>query len=611
MHVLDANKGLSGDAFDDAGSRLINLPSTPPSPDHPKLDNRVLLHSQEDHPSLDTFLQSQEIIDLEGGKNALMLGGTANSPFSITSTCDTDEAHASDKDTIIELTSMAKATSDTNDAKNSTPKTAFHSPDPSASPQPHYSDNNSGHEAEFNDAQPMNDIGWSNTALSEPLLEEPLSKSGFGDSDYDLSSELDEIGAEIVDHFEARITSPSDSLVLRNNTRKMLKHAASAGNAEKEQEILSGPQNPSTATHDASAEPSVIFQKDPFASSTVEFTCRKHTSSLFPQQSTVTFCPPFWISADIKGVERRENSVEEIGLKYGKADFFAARAANKLTLNKLTHWSQILNEECDGQEELDLVQTTRQVVHDELNDSNTSLNRLFCTSSSSVLDVNISQPSELDQDTLENIQSAASPGHFPVPHKDVKSPFVAEDLEPVIAKRRGHLKLTRKATSDQMHGSSPSYDEGNFSVTTKRPACQEDIFNSTMSSHSLFLSEAHDISRNPKRKADEISSNTDPIGPEWRLTEPITLPPCHQSLKTTAFGHDQVPVPQPLSTKLSHISSQPSTISESDLTRSNKRRRVERSKFGRLAERLSFAALGGVTVGILVFGSLVYTAPTF
>lgn len=112
-----------------------------------------------------------------------------------------------------------------------------------------------------------------------------------------------------------------------------------------------------------------------------------------------------------------------------------------------------------------------------------------------------------------------------------------------------------------------------------------------------------------KRKAEDISTSTDA---EIEALDPSISPFTGQQLRHLPIRDDSKSVTgtsAPVSRTSASIQTLPSPPTTPEQQTDRETRPVKKVK--RFAERVGFAALGGATVGALVFSSLVYTAPNF
>ncbi|KAH6641665.1 hypothetical protein F5144DRAFT_142314 [Chaetomium tenue] len=113
------------------------------------------------------------------------------------------------------------------------------------------------------------------------------------------------------------------------------------------------------------------------------------------------------------------------------------------------------------------------------------------------------------------------------------------------------------------------------------------------------------IDRKAKRKAEDISTTTD-AEEQWAgsVSEiPSLNPPVDE---TNTQPEPPAETVQEVITSTGHDGEHP-TIGEPE----TQERPVKRARMMRVAERLGYAALGGVTAGAMIVGTLIYTAPTF
>jgi hypothetical protein len=116
----------------------------------------------------------------------------------------------------------------------------------------------------------------------------------------------------------------------------------------------------------------------------------------------------------------------------------------------------------------------------------------------------------------------------------------------------------------------------------------------------------HGIDRKSKRKAEDISDTTDA---EERWADSASKIPSPGPSIDENNTHPESPVEtaQDLIGPSDHGGEHPTAEEQQSL----ERRPVKRARMMRVAERLGYAALGGVTAGAMIVGTLIYTAPTF
>jgi hypothetical protein len=121
--------------------------------------------------------------------------------------------------------------------------------------------------------------------------------------------------------------------------------------------------------------------------------------------------------------------------------------------------------------------------------------------------------------------------------------------------------------------------------------------------------EQMEVGRKAKRKAENISDTTDAEERWAESASKIPSPdPSIDERNTHPDTHPEPPaetVQEP--TKPSDHDGEHSTTREPQTLE----RPVKRARMMRVAERLGYAALGGVTAGAMIVGTLIYTAPTF
>lgn len=113
------------------------------------------------------------------------------------------------------------------------------------------------------------------------------------------------------------------------------------------------------------------------------------------------------------------------------------------------------------------------------------------------------------------------------------------------------------------------------------------------------------VDRKAKRKAEDISDTTDA---EERWAGSISKMPSPDPSIDEKNTHPEFPAEavQELIKPTDHDSEHPTTGDSQ-----TQERPVKRARMMRVAERLGYAALGGVTAGAMIVGTLIYTAPTF
>jgi hypothetical protein len=113
------------------------------------------------------------------------------------------------------------------------------------------------------------------------------------------------------------------------------------------------------------------------------------------------------------------------------------------------------------------------------------------------------------------------------------------------------------------------------------------------------------VDRKAKRKAEDISDTTDA---EERWAGSVSKMPSPGPSVDEMNTHPEPPaeVVQELIKPTDHDNGHPTTGDSQ-----TQERPVKRARMMRVAERLGYAALGGVTAGAMIVGTLIYTAPTF
>ncbi|KAK4121441.1 hypothetical protein N657DRAFT_635997 [Parathielavia appendiculata] len=121
-----------------------------------------------------------------------------------------------------------------------------------------------------------------------------------------------------------------------------------------------------------------------------------------------------------------------------------------------------------------------------------------------------------------------------------------------------------------------------------------------------------------KRKAEEISETTQEqeawAAKATKAPTPAPLLPSErqQQQEQQPESSEQHAEPQPEPVKVPYEPSEPaSQVAVSIASSRAPGRPLKRARMMRVAERLGYAALGGVTAGAMVLGTLIYTAPTF
>lgn len=299
-----------------------------------------------------------------------------------------------------------------------------------------------------------------------------------------------------------------------------------------------------------------------------------------------------------RNTEHHEVSVHSLGQLSGKPDFFQAREHNKIALAEAT--MAPLEHSRPGQKaaaaatddlpladwfpasafELQLYREQQKEIRN---------NHWSDDSEPSVLPN--AQPSAGSADTSTQATSGVPCASYS--HIDgLSDSRILEEVEPTVMEtqktHRGHADSSRTTDRYEM---------------TKLPATQ--------------------LSGKGKRKADEISGLTEAemnqcdgneasSGPDHTHTQRRRLPIIGGSRDPFISNGRIVPTPPPPAVSSPAKSAQsdlPSPTSDPDKQADSVFRPNKRIK--RLVERVGFAALGGATVGALVFSSLVYTAPDF
>ncbi|KAH6627056.1 hypothetical protein B0J18DRAFT_158616 [Chaetomium sp. MPI-SDFR-AT-0129] len=131
--------------------------------------------------------------------------------------------------------------------------------------------------------------------------------------------------------------------------------------------------------------------------------------------------------------------------------------------------------------------------------------------------------------------------------------------------------------------------EPDFSATPIAPALPQTI--------------SDEVPKGLKRKADEISEEQE----QWAAAEDIRVA-LESSLVNEEDGQQQPSVPEPpvaIQEATENVEDSPKAAGPTTERPAKKKRILD------VAERLGYAALGGVTAGAMIVGTLIYTAPTF
>ncbi|KAK4148035.1 uncharacterized protein C8A04DRAFT_23828 [Dichotomopilus funicola] len=131
--------------------------------------------------------------------------------------------------------------------------------------------------------------------------------------------------------------------------------------------------------------------------------------------------------------------------------------------------------------------------------------------------------------------------------------------------------------------------EPDFSATPIAPALPQTI--------------SDEVPKGLKRKADEISEEQE----QWAAAEDIRVA-LESSLVNEEDGQQQPSVPEPpvaIQEATENVEDNPKAAGPTTERPAKKKRILD------VAERLGYAALGGVTAGAMIVGTLIYTAPTF
>jgi hypothetical protein len=110
---------------------------------------------------------------------------------------------------------------------------------------------------------------------------------------------------------------------------------------------------------------------------------------------------------------------------------------------------------------------------------------------------------------------------------------------------------------------------------------------------------------NSKRKAEDISDTTN-VEERWAGSVSKMPSPDPSIHEKNTYPEPPAEAVQELIKPTDHDSEHPTTGDSQ-----NQERPVKRARMMRVAERLGYAALGGVTAGAMIVGTLIYTAPTF
>ncbi len=123
------------------------------------------------------------------------------------------------------------------------------------------------------------------------------------------------------------------------------------------------------------------------------------------------------------------------------------------------------------------------------------------------------------------------------------------------------------------------------------------------------------VSEGKKRKAEAISETTDEQE-QWAAKAAKALSPALSEEEHAGLSKQQPEVPEQQVNEVPEaLPTPPARDNETTPVAVDEpavpERPVKRARMMRIAERLGYAALGGVTAGAMVLGTLIYTAPTF
>jgi len=270
------------------------------------------------------------------------------------------------------------------------------------------------------------------------------------------------------------------------------------------------------------------------------------------------------------------NSAEALGAKTGKVDFFRAREENRMALDaqkaaSSTRPTSSVHALCNTDEPGDepSIFSFGPAAGQTTNSSEEPL--VF----PGVYDhpVALMPPPFIqpDQEILESYTPASPPSLLSSP--------VSLGKDAGACSRRTHLGI-----SDIVDTCQPSAGEGKL----KRKA--DDISETTQEQEQWAAKAARALSPAPSAEEEE-QSRIEPAAMQEHAGEPEPM----EITETSAQGVEDVPAV-------------PSQVPETSQT---PERPIKRARMMRVAERLGYAALGGVTAGAMIVGTLIYTAPTF
>ncbi|KAJ4302309.1 hypothetical protein N0V88_002452 [Collariella sp. IMI 366227] len=283
-------------------------------------------------------------------------------------------------------------------------------------------------------------------------------------------------------------------------------------------------------------------------------------------------------------------AAEILGAKTGKSDFFSAREANKMTL---------------------AAQKAQEAA-------GTAYATPFMTGYCGLTDpwsAPVEQSSFLQNDA-SHIPSAPINDQFLGHHLASPSPINFADVEfPKIRKtqaghssRRTHMGISDILDTTQLHGEpKPKRKAEDISVTTQE---QESWATGSkmpdtpsQAPATIFSNTAVDV------KKVELNSSENQEQAQKQVKEQVK----EQSTELDARALSEAPAETLIEAALQALSP-PLSVPEASITipvLETTERPAKRARIMRVAERLGYAALGGVTTGAVVLGTLIYTAPTF
>jgi len=279
--------------------------------------------------------------------------------------------------------------------------------------------------------------------------------------------------------------------------------------------------------------------------------------------------------------------VETLGAKTGKVDYFEAREVNKMILSaqraamprQISSVYALCNEE-----------------------SSADRSHSSCAFGPAAYITTNSRPSSKQQVSADNkaITDASRP-----------SACTASAVSPPSAK-------VAEGSSTTMSTETPS---GVAAVSLRNPTSSSsrtyvgisDIVNSPQQLPNILKRKADDISDTTQQEEQWAAKETSPqvmkdiMDTPLEPVRPICTPPLSPALSSESSPERPCDMSKPSASLAQAIP----TPSKSIPATPEPARPSKKAKLLRIAERVGYAALGGVTAGAMIVGTLIYTAPTF